>query len=111
MTTALQVFQRLQGVARRGLCQRAAQLCANAVLSFAVSFDVQDDMIVARASGSAVVCKRVQHDDDTSSNPSSKHSPLGSPRTKPRAGSRCTVSLPLPLRADVHQPEHHAHVA
>ncbi len=85
----LQVFQRLQGVARRGLCQRAAQLGANTVLSFAVSFDVEDDMIVARASGSAVVCKRVQHDDDTSSNPSSKHSPLGSPRTKPHVGSRC----------------------
>ncbi len=53
----MKVFQRLQGEARRGLCQRAAQLGANAVLSYAVNFDLEDSMIVARASGSAVFCK------------------------------------------------------
>ena len=80
----MKVFQRLQGVARRGLCQRAAQLGANAVLSFAINFDLEDNMIVARASGSAVLCKRVQHDDDTSSSISSP--PQGSPRVKPHGG-------------------------
>ena len=53
----MKVFQRLQGEARRGLCQRAAQLGANAILSYAVNFDLEDNMIVARASGSAVFCK------------------------------------------------------
>jgi uncharacterized protein YbjQ (UPF0145 family) len=95
----MKVFQRLQGEARRGLCQRAAQLGANAVLSFAVNFDLEDNMIVARASGSAVLCKRVLHEDDTSSAASSKHSPLSSPRTKPYSGSRYSALLLLLARS------------
>jgi hypothetical protein len=46
---------------------------------------------VARASGSAVLCKRVRGD-DTNSASSSKHSPLGSPRGKPHFTSRCVPS-------------------
>ena len=91
----MKVFQRLHGEARRGLCQRAAQLGANAVLSFCVSFDLEDNMLVARASGSAVMCKRVRLD-DTNSQASSKHSPLSSPRTKPHAATSPAL-LPLTL--------------
>ena len=118
----MKVFQRLQGEARRGLCQRAAQLGANAILSYAVNFDLEDNMIVARASGSAVFCKVrrlparsffrnrnarfehntsrcvpqvVMHEDDSSSASSSRHSPLGSPRSKPHNASPSLLPLTL----------------
>ncbi len=109
----MKVFQRLQGVARRGLCQRAAQLGANAVLSFAIHFDLEDKMIVARASGSAVMCKRVLHEDDTNSSISSSPS---SPRVKAHGGGSRCVSLAALLLLDswydtrltLRQPQHHA---
>jgi hypothetical protein len=54
-------------------------------------------MIVARASGSAVMCKRVLHEDDTNSSISSSPS---SPRVKAHGGgSRCVLLVVLLLRA------------
>lgn len=109
----MKVFQRLQGEARRGVCQRAAQLGANAVLSFAVTFDLEHNMIVARASGSAVLCKRVQHEDDTNSSVSSKPSPQGSPRSKPYNGNRCVSRAPAAVHSAAdsrtRQPQLNAH--